>query len=99
MTVDSKNTGQRLTLSLFPPLKNKQLAWFHKDRRLLLALDNKTVAWRERLHVSSHANSVFFLQLESVQLSDKVSSAFRRPAGIHVDDHQRRILSARGGQI
>lgn len=50
-----------------------KLAWFHKDRRLLLALDNKTVAWRERIQVSSQANKVFFLQIDSVQLSDKVS--------------------------
>lgn len=50
-----------------------KLAWFHKDKRLLLAIDNKTVAWKERIHVSSQANSVFFLQIDSVQLSDKVS--------------------------
>lgn len=50
-----------------------KLAWFHKDRRLLLAFDNKTVAWRDRIQVSSQANSVFFLQIDSVQLSDKVS--------------------------
>lgn len=50
-----------------------KVAWFHKDRRLLLAIDNKTVAWRERIQVSSQANKVFFLQLDSVQLSDKVS--------------------------
>lgn len=65
MTNERKRISQQ-------PLK---LAWFHKDKRLLLAIDNKTVAWRERIHVSSHANSMFFLQIDSVQLNDKVSSA------------------------
>lgn len=51
-----------------------KLAWFHKDRRILLALDNKTVAWRDRIQVSTQANSVFVLQIDSVQLTDKVSS-------------------------
>lgn len=62
------------------PLIAPKLAWFHKDKRLLLAFDNKTVAWRERIHVSSQANSVFFLQIDNVQLEDKVSSllAYRR---------------------
>ena len=49
------------------------VAWFHKDRRILLAIDNKTIAWRDRIQVSSQANSVFFLQIDSVQLNDKVS--------------------------
>lgn len=47
--------------------------WFHKQRRLLLAIGNKTTAWKERVQVSSHADSVFFLHLDSVQLTDKVS--------------------------
>lgn len=50
-----------------------KLAWFHKDKRVLLAFDNKTVTWKDRIQVSSQANSVFFLQIDSVQLSDKVS--------------------------
>lgn len=50
-----------------------KLAWFHKEKRLLLALGNKTVAWKERIRVSSQAESVFFLQIDSIQLSDKVS--------------------------
>lgn len=49
--------------------------WFHKDKRLLLAVGNKTVAWRERIQVSSQANSVFFLQIDTIQLSDKVSAS------------------------
>lgn len=50
-----------------------RVAWFHKDRRLLLAIDNRTIAWRDRIQVSSQANSVFFLQIDNVQLGDKVS--------------------------
>lgn len=50
-----------------------KVSWFQKDKRLLLAIDNRTVAWRERIQVSSQANSVFFLQIDNVQLSDKVS--------------------------
>lgn len=50
-----------------------KVAWFHKDRHILLAIGNKTVAWRERIQVSSQADSVFVLQIDSVQLNDKVS--------------------------
>lgn len=52
---------------------SKQVAWFHKEKRLLLAFDNSTITWKERIQVSSQANSVFFLTIDSVQLSDKVS--------------------------
>uniref|UniRef100_A0A6G1S477 Neuronal growth regulator 1 n=1 Tax=Aceria tosichella TaxID=561515 RepID=A0A6G1S477_9ACAR len=48
-----------------------KIAWFHRDRHILLAIGNKTVAWRERIQVSSQADSVFVLQIDSVQLSDK----------------------------
>lgn len=52
-----------------------KVSWFHSEKRMLLAMDNRTVGWRERVQVSSHANSVFFLQIDNVQPSDKVSLA------------------------
>lgn len=52
---------------------NHSVSWFHKDKRVLLAIDNKVINWRDRVQVSSQADSVFFLHFEHVQLSDKVS--------------------------
>lgn len=52
---------------------NHTVSWFHKDKRVLLAIDDKVINWRDRVQVSSQADSVFFLQFEHVQLSDKVS--------------------------
>lgn len=53
---------------------NHKVSWFHKDKRVLIAIDNKVIMWRDRVKVSSHADSVFFLHFDPVQLSDKVSS-------------------------
>lgn len=63
-----------------------KVSWFHQEKRILLAMDNRTVGLRERVQVSSHANSVFFLQIENVQLSDKVSLA---PIGSRKESNQR----------
>lgn len=57
-----------------------KLAWFHKDKRLLLALNNRTIAWKERVRVSSHAQRVFVLQIDNVQQTDKVSMYVHRRA-------------------
>ena len=51
-----------------------KLAWFHSDARALLGLNNMTLSRRSRVEVSAQADKVFFLQINSVQLSDKVSS-------------------------
>lgn len=56
---------------------NHQLAWFHKDKRLLLGLGNKTINWKDRIHVHSQADKMFFLTIDSVQLDDKVSREWR----------------------
>lgn len=49
------------------------LSWFHRDQRLLLAHGNRTINWRDRIQVSSQSDKIFFLTLDKVQLSDKVS--------------------------
>lgn len=50
-----------------------KVIWFHKEKRLPLVIDNQVNIWKDRLHASSQGNSVFFLQLDNVQVSDKVS--------------------------
>ena len=58
-------------------LGNHKLAWFHINPRsgqqTLLALNNVTLALKDRIHVSSQSSSVFFLRIGSVQLGDQVS--------------------------
>lgn len=63
---------------------NHKVIWFHKEKRLPLVIDNQVNFWKDRLHASSQGNSVFFLQLDNVQVSDKVSWTRTK---IHRRDH------------
>lgn len=57
-------------LSLCSVLSLVQVAWFHKDRHTLLALQDKVITRNSRIRVSSQASKSFSLHIIDVQESD-----------------------------
>lgn len=70
-------TGRSLTLKcVVNDLGNHHVSWFHQEKRILLANDNKTINWRDRVHVSTQANTIFFLHIDNITLADQVSISY-----------------------
>lgn len=48
-----------------------KVAWFHKDKHTLLALQEKVIFRNGRLRVSSHASTTFYLHVHDVREEDR----------------------------
>ncbi|RWS08248.1 neurotrimin-like protein [Dinothrombium tinctorium] len=48
-----------------------QIAWFHKDKHTLLALQDKVIFRNNRIRVNSHASSTFYLIIHDVREEDR----------------------------
>lgn len=49
-----------------------QVAWFHKDNRAVLAVDDKVINNKNnRVRVANHARTSFYLHIKEVKLDDQ----------------------------